>query len=147
MLGDVAANGQHAPGGNYCHPDVTVVCGELEYHNADPDSVLNPTVIVEVLSHSTEAHDRGAKFDDYRSIPSLKEYVLVSQDRTRVEVLGRATASEATWRHTFYGESDTVALPSLGIELPMTDLYEGAFELRGDGERSAVPGGGGAGAA
>ncbi len=129
----------HIPAsGNYCYPDITVVCGDLDYHSADPDSVLNPQVIVEVLSASTEAHDRGAKFDDYRSIPSLQEYVLVSQDRVRVQVFHRNDLPEGSWTVTFFGEGDDVLLRSLDVELPVAELYAGAFDLRGDEPRAVA---------
>lgn len=71
------------------YPDVTVVCGKLETDEDDPDGVLNPALVVEVLSDSTEAYDRGAKAAHYRRIPSLREYVLVSQREPLVEVYRR----------------------------------------------------------
>ena len=71
--------------GLYTYPDVVVVCGEPEFLDREVDTLLNPTVIFEVLSESTEAYDRGVKFGHYRRIPSLREYVLVSQDRMLVE--------------------------------------------------------------
>ena len=70
-------------------PDVSVVCGQLEVDADDPNGVLNPTIIVEVLSDSTEAYDRGAKAAHYRRIPSLREYVLVSQHEPLIEVYRR----------------------------------------------------------
>lgn len=71
--------------GLYTYPDVVVVCGEPEFQDREVDTLLNPTVIFEVLSESTEAYDRGVKFGHYRKIPSLREYVMVSQDRMLVE--------------------------------------------------------------
>lgn len=71
------------------YPDVTVVCGKLQTEEDDPDGVLNPSLIVEVLSDSTEAYDRGAKAAHYRRIPSLREYVLVSQNEPLIEVYRR----------------------------------------------------------
>src|SRR3954465_15778470 len=69
----------------FFYPDVVVVCGELQYHDGRKDIILNPDLVVEVLSPSTEAFARGAKFRAYRTIESLKEYVLVSQDKPLVE--------------------------------------------------------------
>lgn len=71
------------------YPDVSVVCGQLEVDSDDPNGVLNPTIIVEVLSDSTEAYDRGAKAAHYRRIPSLREYVLVSQREPLIEIYRR----------------------------------------------------------
>jgi len=71
------------------YPDVTVVCQKIEVDDEDKHGVLNPTLIVEVLSDSTEAYDRGAKAAHYRRIPSLREYVLVAQDEPRIEVYRR----------------------------------------------------------
>jgi Uma2 family endonuclease len=71
--------------GPYSYPDVVVVCGERQFLDAHVDTLLNPTVLVEVLSPSTEADDRGRKFAHYQRLPSLREYVMVSQDRVLVE--------------------------------------------------------------
>jgi hypothetical protein len=68
------------------YPDVSVVCGKAEIDSEDPHAIVNPTVVVEVLSDSTEAYDRGEKAAHYRHLPSLREYVLVSQHRPRIEV-------------------------------------------------------------
>lgn len=74
-----------APTGAYVYPDVVVVCGVPELEDEENDTLLNPTVIVEVVSPSTESQDRGRKWEHYRRLPSLAEYVLVAQDRRRVE--------------------------------------------------------------
>ena len=76
---------QTSPIGDYTYPDFSVVCGELEFDDDQHDTVLNPTVLVEVLSDSTEAYDRGEKFAYYRQISSLREYVLISQKSPAVE--------------------------------------------------------------
>ena len=76
---------QVAEAGTYAYPDTVVVCGEPQFADATLDTLLNPTVIVEVLSPSTEGYDRGLKFEDYRTIPSLTDYVLVSQDKVLIE--------------------------------------------------------------
>ena len=71
--------------GLYTYPDLVVVCGEPEFQDTVPDTLLNPVLLMEVLSESTEGYDRGRKFQHYRSIESLKEYLLVSQDEARIE--------------------------------------------------------------
>ncbi len=71
--------------GLYTYPDVVVVCGEPKFQDKVFDTLLNPTLLIEVLSESTESYDRGKKFQHYRSIESLQEYVLVSQDEARIE--------------------------------------------------------------
>jgi Uma2 family endonuclease len=82
--------------GNYCYPDVTVACGPLEYDRpTTKTTATNPRVIIEVSSPSTAAEDRGDKFNDYRLIASLEEYLLVSQDRARVEIFYRQ--SDGIW--------------------------------------------------
>jgi len=121
----------HVPAtGSYCYPDVTVVCGDLEYDPDDEDTVENPRLLVEVLSESTADHDRGAKFDDYRSIDSLGEVVLVRQDRPEVEVRRRVEGDE--WTMSFHHAGDTVQLESVGARIAVDELYTGAFDLRGD---------------
>src|SRR5439155_4743010 len=71
--------------GNYTYPDLSIVCGSQRLEDAREDTLLNPRLIVEVLSPSTERHDRGWKFKNYQLIPSFEEYVLVSQDEPRIE--------------------------------------------------------------
>jgi Uma2 family endonuclease len=108
----------------YTYPDVMATCGRLEYAPGRNDTVTNPVLIVEVLSPSTEAYDRGKKFEFYRTIDSLKEYVLIDQARIYVERhrplgLGR-------WEMTaFETPTDVLALASVGAELTLADIYEG----------------------
>jgi Uma2 family endonuclease len=108
----------------YTYPDVMVICGSLQYAPGRNDTVTNPALIVEVLSPSTEAYDRGKKFEFYRTIDSLQEYILVDQGRMYVERhrplgLGR-------WEMTAFEASDDVlALASVGIELTLANIYEG----------------------
>jgi len=71
--------------GLYTYPDIVVVCGEPKFQDNVFDTLLNPILLIEVLSESTESYDRGKKFQHYRSIESLREYVLVSQDEARIE--------------------------------------------------------------
>jgi Uma2 family endonuclease len=106
------------------YPDVSIICGPIEY---DPDdkarhTVLNPRVIVEVLSPSTEAYDRGDKFAAYREIPSLEEYVLVSQNEPRVETYLRQ--KDGTWSFApFAGLQAVAKLRSIHIEVPLAEIY------------------------
>lgn len=78
-----------SPTGMYTYPDLVAVCGKPQFEDAFIDTLLNPTVIIEVLSESTEAYDRGEKFAHYRRLDSLREYVLVAQDKIRIEHYSR----------------------------------------------------------
>ena len=107
--------------GLYTYPDVVVVCGEPLFKDDQRDTLLNPTVIVEVLSKSTEGYDRGKKFVHYRRIDSLREYVLVSQDRVCVE---QYTLQEDRWVLAEWNRRDDVLrLTSVGCEISLRDLY------------------------
>jgi Uma2 family endonuclease len=109
--------------GLYTYPDVSVICGPLEFEDDHRDTVLNPRLIVEVLSESSEAYDRGRKFGHYRQIPTLREYVLVSQEEPKVECFwhnddGTWTMSEAA------GLDSVLRLRSLGIEFSLREIYD-----------------------
>ncbi len=111
-----------SPTGLYTYPDVTVVCGEPEFEDAEVDTLLNPKVLVEVLSPSTADYDRGRKFTHYRRLPSLREYVLISQDRPLVEHYVRQGPDE--WLLTEQSSlHDTLVLPSLQCQLPLPEIY------------------------
>jgi Uma2 family endonuclease len=106
----------------YAYPDVTVVCGPPEFLDTEGDVLLNPTVIVEVLSPTTEAWDRGGKFDYYRERQSLQEYVLVAQDRPQVERFMRQ--SDEQWLlAVIKGLDAEFSLPSIGCELALARVY------------------------
>ncbi|MCX7854327.1 MAG: Uma2 family endonuclease, partial [Caldilineales bacterium] len=108
--------------GLYTYPDVSVVCGRPEFDDAEMDTLLNPTVLFEILSPSTEAYDRGEKFARYRQLPSLQEYVLVAQDRVAVECYRR---EGHFWvLETFENLDDTLRLPSIACELPLREVYD-----------------------
>lgn len=114
----------HVPAaGLYTYPDVSVVCGPEDYlPGGDLDTLLNPTLLVEVLSPSTAGYDRHSKFLLYRTIPSLRYYLLV--ESRRVEVLLYARASAGQWTFTsFEDRAAVVPLPALGLELPLADIY------------------------
>jgi len=105
------------------YPDVSVVCGPPQRDPADPDTVVNPTVLVEVLSDSTEDYDRSVKRDHYLQIPTLREYVLVSQHEPRVEVWRRGEGAQ--WDCGTYEGDARVELASLGCVLDLGRLYRG----------------------
>jgi Uma2 family endonuclease len=105
------------------YPDVTIVCGSLERDVEDANTITNPTVIVEVLSDSTEAYDRGEKFHHYQRIPSLRAYVLVSQREARIEVFERAGARR--WTFEDVRAPDAARIEVLGCSLPVAAAYNG----------------------
>lgn len=109
--------------GDYSYPDVVVVCGPLQLADVEPDTLLNPTVIVEVVSPSTEAYDRGDKFAAYRTIESLQEYVLVSPTRMRIEQFTRMDGR--FWRlQEVAGRDASLELASVGCTLPLREVYD-----------------------
>ncbi len=119
----------HVPDtGLYTYPDLSVVCGQMEFHPEDAMVVVNPRLLFEVLSPGTEAYDRGAKFGHYRHLASLAEYTLISQDIERVEHYVRAEGG--AWILREYGLGDAVPLAALDIEITVDELYEGVAELR-----------------
>jgi Uma2 family endonuclease len=109
-------------GGLYTYPDVSVACGEPQFLDRQGDVLLNPLVIVEVLSDTTEAYDRGAKFALYQRIESLQEYVLVSQDRARVESYVRQSGGQWLYSRTD-GLEGEVSLDALGCRLLLSEVY------------------------
>jgi Uma2 family endonuclease len=107
----------------YTYPDVLVVCGKPEFSDSQFDTLANPKVIAEVLSPSTEAYDRGEKFSYYRRLQSLTDYLLVAQDRMRVEHYARQGAQ---WLLTVVeGAEAVLTLASLGCEVPLSGIYDG----------------------
>ena len=110
----------------YVYPDATVVCGTLLVEH--DDVIANPTIVVEVLSSATEQYDRGLKWDGYQSLSSLSDYVLVSQDRARIEAFARV---ERRWMYTAAEAGDRITLTS-GVALDVDAIFAGVFELPGD---------------
>jgi Uma2 family endonuclease len=107
--------------GHNVYPDVAVACGEILTENNDT-TLLNPVVIFEVLSKSTEGRDRGDKAEDYFKLPSLKDYILVSQNRVRVEHFSRQKNNE--WTLKFYEDlEDTLELKSVKCKIPLKLIY------------------------
>jgi Uma2 family endonuclease len=110
-----------SPTGLYAYPDVVAVCGEPAFLDDELDTLLNPTLIVEILSPSTEDYDREGKFEHYRALKSLKEYVLVAQDRVLVELRARRGRK---WASTVYRNiEETLVLESIGCAIPLRDIY------------------------
>ncbi|MCX6362018.1 MAG: Uma2 family endonuclease [Armatimonadetes bacterium] len=112
----------------YTYPDLSVVCGEVLLEDDQGDTLLNPTMLVEILSPSTQAYDRGAKFRRYQGIAALRDYILVSQDQPLVEVFSRADGGR--WLYaSAEGLASMIEAPSLGCTIELAELYEGiAFD-------------------
>jgi len=108
------------------YPDATVVCAPRESDPEDENSITNPILIVEVISKSTEQYDRGPKFDYYRQISSLREYVLVSQKEPAIEV--RRRDSSGRWTTRVARSGDRIALSSVGVTLDVDAIYRAATE-------------------
>ncbi|HEX9990194.1 MAG TPA: Uma2 family endonuclease [Chloroflexia bacterium] len=114
-----------SPGGTYTYPDAAAVCGEPRFEDAAVDTLTNPTVIVEVLSPSTEAYDRGEKFRQYRRLESLAEYVLIAQDKVQVEHYARHGDKGDQWVLTEISDlGGTLHLASIGCGLALADIYD-----------------------
>jgi Uma2 family endonuclease len=109
------------PTGLYTYPDIVIVCDEPQFEDAHHDTLLNPIVIIEILSSSTEAYDRGEKFAHYRKLDSLREYVLVSQDRVRVEQYVRQ--GEKWVLAELSGRDDVLQLESVDCEVSLREIY------------------------
>ncbi|MBV9764543.1 MAG: Uma2 family endonuclease [Acidobacteriaceae bacterium] len=108
--------------GLYAYPDVMVVCGEEQVADRHDDMLLNPTLLIEVLSKSTKNYDRGQKFESYRKLTSLREYLTVAQDKVHAEQWVRQP--DDRWMLKEYFESDAkIALLSIGVELQLSDIY------------------------
>jgi Uma2 family endonuclease len=105
----------------FYYPDVTVVCGTPRFADDEKDVLLNPLIVFEVLSETTAGYDRGRKFHSYQTIESLQEFVLIAQDRYLVEHFRR---DGDRWVYTpVQGRDARVALPAVGVELPLDDIY------------------------
>ncbi len=109
--------------GDYAYPDAVVVCGEPQFEDSNVDVLLNPTLIIEVLSDSTESYDRGKKFRNYRSIKSLAEYVLVAQDDYRIEQFVRQANGRWVLTETRFSES-VVELETIECKLLLQEVYD-----------------------
>lgn len=121
--GPIPEKGQSRKG-LFSYPDVLVLCGEPEYHDAHKDVILNPKVIVEVLSESTEAFVRGKKFERYQKHnPTFTDYILIAQDRPHVEHFRRKSDGEWAYR-SHSGLKDKVVISSIRCTLELAEVYD-----------------------
>ncbi|HHW76237.1 MAG TPA: Uma2 family endonuclease [Xanthomonadaceae bacterium] len=112
-----------SPTGLYTYPDAVVVCGEPRFEDRHLDTLLNPTVIIEVLSDSTEAYDRGDKFAHYRTLESLTDYLLVAQDKPRIEHYSRQP--DGRWLYSAAdGRGARAEIAAIGCVLPLAEVYD-----------------------
>ena len=121
---------------HYVYPDVTVVCGPVQTLSGTKDVLENPSVVLEVLSASTESYDRGLKWSGYQRIASLTDYLLVSQSSARIEHFQRGDGG--AWTYRAFGPGETVLLSS-GARLDVDAVFDGAFDLEGDAASEAGP--------
>lgn len=105
----------------YAYPDLTIACGERRYHDDQPPSLLNPTVLVEVTSETTEDFDRGAKFLHYQAIGALREYVIVSHRERRIDHYRRL--DDGQWLLSTHSGSARLEIPALGGTIGLDDVY------------------------
>lgn len=103
------------------YPDAHVVCGPFQADPADPEACINPSILFEVLSPSTEAWDRGGKFERYELLPTLREYVLLHADRERVERFRRN--DDGTWNRAVFGPGESIELAGAAVHITMDDIY------------------------
>ncbi|MGK3992432.1 Uma2 family endonuclease [Sorangium sp. So ce1024] len=118
----------------YVYPDGSVVCGRPEFEDERRDTLLNPVLVIEVLSatsDSSEAYDRGDKFALYQTVASIREVVLASQKAPRVEVFARQ--ADGSWVLRVYGPGDRAALSSVGCDLVVDEVYRGVLAATGAG--------------
>lgn len=113
----------------YTYPDLCAFCGagQFEDEDEDEDTLLNPAALIEILSPSTQSYDRGEKFENYRLIPSLNDFLLIAQDRVHVEHYRRQ--ADGSWNLREYRAlEDVVRFESLGCDLPLRDLYDKVWD-------------------
>lgn len=108
--------------GLFTYPDIVVICGEPVFYDQEKDTILNPTVLMDVLSPSTEGYDRGFKFELYRKIKSLKDYLLISQEKISIEYYTRL--SDGSWNLKEYtGKSQSIEIKSIDCSLDLNEVY------------------------
>lgn len=113
---------------SFVYPDGMVVCGKIETYENDSNSIVNPKLVIEVLSKSTESYDRGDKFHKYCSLPSFNEYILINQLKPVVDILFRS--EKGVWKMTtIIGLDKTVHLNSINATIKMQDIYRNAIDL------------------
>ncbi len=109
--------------GLYTYPDITIICGNEQYEDEKEDTLLNPMIIIEVLSPSTEKYDRGKKFQQYRTILSLREYILIAQDSYHIERFARQ--SDNTWvLSEANNREDSIEITTIQCTLRLEEVYE-----------------------
>lgn len=115
----------------FTYPDISVYCRDIE-DSIDEDTIVNPTVLIEILSLSTRSYDRGEKFMLYRDIPTLREYILVDTDSVRVEVY--RINNSGHWELEEYKQlAEQLVIPVLGFSIPLSDIYDRTRLARGEG--------------
>lgn len=119
--------------GLYTYPDISVVCGEAAFNDDRLDTLLNPTVVIEILSPTTERYDRGRKFQHYRELESLQMYVLIAQDMPRIECYAR-TGSDQWVLSDYKGLDADARLDPIGATLRLAEVYEQVDLTRNGGE-------------
>ncbi|MCU0470361.1 MAG: Uma2 family endonuclease [Arcicella sp.] len=114
----------------YTYPDLMVVCGDKQFLDSNRDVIMNPVVIIEILSKTTEAYDRGEKFALYRSIPTLREYVMISSTSVRAEVM-RKESELGLWFLASEADSleGSISIKNIELELSLADIYEETEDL------------------
>ena len=113
-----------APNGLYTYPDLMVICGDPQFVDSRTDTVVNPVLIIEVLSDSTETYDRGRKFEQYRKLASLREYVMVAQDAPHIEQY--VCQADSRWLLAEIGGMDaSLQFASIKCVLPLAEIYYG----------------------
>lgn len=111
-----------SPTGLYTYPDIVIVCDTPQFEDSESDTLINLLVIIEILSPSTESYNRGNKFENYRALPSLAEYIMISQDRRFIEHYVRQ--ADDRWLFSETGDSaDGVKIVSVECELTLEEMY------------------------
>lgn len=122
------------PSGLYTYPDITIVCGTPQFEDEHEDTLLNPTIIIEVLSPSTEKYDRGKKFQNYRMLWSLREYILIAQDEWHIERFVRQSDNQWLFSEAMQLE-EQIELTAIQCTLTVSDVYEKVhFPVSGEEE-------------
>ena len=125
-----------SPTGLYTYPDIVAVCGERNFEDQKQDTLLNPTVLIEVLSASTEAYDRGEKFEHYRSLESLSDYLLISQSKPKIEHFMRQPNNLWVLSES-HGLKDSIGIASISCTLALADVYD-KVSMAGDEEHVII---------
>jgi Uma2 family endonuclease len=112
----------------YTYPDISIVCGPIKTLNNDEYNIVNPSVIIEVLSAGTKNYDRSEKFQLYRDIPTLKEYILIDSEVIHIEAF-RINAKNHWELEEYKNTYNTLALPLINVTIPVYDIYEGIIPL------------------